>query len=578
MSIDFLVSTVRETAHHGDDDLLSAGLGLAGLRSAPSAFGDPTSPTPQELRRRAIQTNWKAIADLGPLGGYGEVYGHVPEVSGREYQAFAKIPDAHSSHRVLVQIPDAFDAKARCLVVTASSGSRGIYGAIALGGAWGLKRGCAVAYTDKGCGTGYFDTPSATGVALDGTRAVVGDAQLEFAPDVYTAQSHIAIKHAHSGDNPEAQWGRYLLQAAEFGLAMLDRAMPHLAPFTPQNTRIIAVGLSNGGAAVLQAAGLDNAGWLDAAVAIAPNVYVSEGGRALFDYATEAALLLPSALSDTRFGATPFARAKGAVLPMRVARGANWARARILDSGSAKDALERLHAVGWSQDALKSAAATTAFELWRALAVAYASAYTRSGVGCMPGSYRYAAHDSNRQARAATPTERAAWWADAAGLPPGGGVFLDEPAARNATDAPLAGVLQLRELWTSGTAESQGLRASVAATAAHLPRAELLVWLIHGRDDGLIAAAFSSDSYVAWLRGHGRDPIYWPLPHVQHFDGFLSLPALGDRYVPLLPYAYAALDKVWRHLVEGEALRPGVTPQPQPRGAGTLDSTHLGFP
>ena len=33
-----------------------------------------------------------------------------------------------------------------------SSGSRGVYGAISTG-EWGLKKGCAVAYTDKGAGT-----------------------------------------------------------------------------------------------------------------------------------------------------------------------------------------------------------------------------------------------------------------------------------------------------------------------------------------------------------------------------------------------------------------------------------------
>ena len=41
---------------------------------------------------------------------------------------------------LLVQVPDAFDLKRRCVVVTAASGSRGVYGAIAVAGAWGLSR------------------------------------------------------------------------------------------------------------------------------------------------------------------------------------------------------------------------------------------------------------------------------------------------------------------------------------------------------------------------------------------------------------------------------------------------------
>jgi len=570
---DFLISPIRETAHCGSDDLLSAGVGLAGLRGAPCAFADPVIPTPQELRRRAIQTNWKGISDLSPSGAYGEIYGSAPNVPGREYQAFARISGARSPHRVLAQIPDAFDANARCLIVAASSGSRGIYGAIALAGAFGLPRGCAVAYTDKGAGCGYFDCATATGVALDGTRANAGECLLDFEADVYTSESGIAIKHAHSGDNPEGDWGQHLLQAVEFGLAMLERALPQLAPFTPQNTRIIAVGLSNGGAAVLQAAGLDYARWLDAAVAIAPNVNVPGAGRPLYDYATQAGLLLPSALLDARFEAIPFARGP-------FAEGWQKRSAGLREAGlQAKpaDALAQLHAGGWTDAAIASAATTTAFDLWRAFAVTYASAYTRSRVGQMPGAFRFVAHDASAT-RAPSPAERAVWWADGAGIAPGAGVFIDEPppTAGASADPTLPAQRHLRTLWTSENVEAQRLRASVAACAVRLPRDDLPIFVIHGQDDGLIVAAFSSDPYVAWLREHGCQPIYWPLAHAQHFDPFLALSGFGDRYVPLLPYAYAALESVWRHLVDGAPLRTQV-PAPQPRGAGTLSAAHLGL-
>ncbi|HET8941206.1 MAG TPA: 3-hydroxybutyrate oligomer hydrolase family protein, partial [Rudaea sp.] len=194
MEIGFVVSPVSVTQHRGNDDLLSAGLGLAGLAGLPSPFADPEHPTAPELRRRAIQMNWKGIADLGPLGGYGQVYGAVPNVPGREYSAFARIPDARSPHRVLLQAPDNFDRTKRCLLVAPSSGSRGIYGAISLAGAWGLPQGCAVVYTDKGAGSGYFDTADNSGVALDGTRARAGATQLEFEPTDPSSDAGIAIK------------------------------------------------------------------------------------------------------------------------------------------------------------------------------------------------------------------------------------------------------------------------------------------------------------------------------------------------------------------------------------------------
>jgi len=574
---------VRVTEHRGHDDLLSAGLGLSGLAGAPLPFADPLDPTAEELRRRAIQTSWKGIADLGPLGGYGTVYGGVPDVPGREYQAFARIPGARAPHRVLLQLPDHFDRQKRCLVVTASSGSRGIYGAISLAGAWGLPHGCAVAYTDKGTGTGYFDYADNSGVALDGRRAKRGEAELEFQPAPAPPSAGIAIKHMHSGDNPEADWGRHVIQAAQFGLAMLDRAFPDEAPFTPQNTKIIATGLSNGGGAVLQAAGLDNEHFFAGVVALEPNVHVFERGRAMYDYATEAAIWLPCALSSERFAATPFARGPGGVLPPAwPLRCASLRAQGKLSSNTATEQAEQayqyLHTRGWTDEAMSTAASTTAFDLWRVIAAGYASSYLRRGATDMPCGFRYATIDAKGTPGAIDPAVRAAWWADGAGIPPGNGIGLLGGTSVS-TDPGLIGSECLRALWTGDDHESQALHASIAATAAKLPRNDLPLWVIHGASDGLLPTAFSSEPYVAWLRQEGRAPIYWKVPHAQHFDAFLALPGFGEQYVPLLPYGYAALDRLWAHLYEGATWPTDVpTPAAQPRGAGALERSMLGLP
>jgi hydroxybutyrate-dimer hydrolase len=584
VSTDFLSGPIRETAHRGNDDLLTAGLGLAGVRGAAAPFADVAAPTAEELRRRAIQANWKGIADLGPLGGYGELYGNVVAVPGREYQAFATLPHAHSPHRVLVQVPDSFDAKARCLIVTAASGSRGIYGAIALAGAWGLPHGCAVAYTDKGAGTGYFDPADGTGVALDGTRAVAGNAPLEFVPPnaASKADAGIATKHAHSGDNPEADWGRHVLQATQFGLAMLDRAFPQAAPFTAHNTRVIAVGVSNGAGAVLQAAGIDQNNILSGVIAVSPNVAAPADtpARSLYDYTTEAALLLPCALTDARFDTVPFARVQGHIAPAWTARCAELHARGMLQAAKAKaqaaEAVEHLHEHGWSDAALATAASSTAFDLWRAVAATYAASYARSGVGAMPCGFHFSAHDKDGKPRAPTSAERAAWWADASGIPPGAGVFLDEAAPGAGADPTLPALLCLRELWTGSNAAAASVRASVAATRAQLPRKDLPIWVIHGNEDGLLPIAFTSEPYIAWLRANGRAPLYWPIAHAQHFDAFLALPAFGDRYVPMLPYAYAALERMHAHLTIDAPL-PTVAPVASPRGAAKLAADRLGF-
>lgn len=575
MTLEFLVGPVRRTAHRGRDDLLSAGLGLVGLAGLPVRFDDPVRPTPEELRRRAIQTGWKGIADLGPLGGFGRVYGQVPTVPGLEYSAFARVPGARHPHRVLCQVPDGFDAAARCLVVAPASGSRGIYGAMALGGGWALPRGCAVAYTDKGAGSGYFDCATGTGVALDGTRVEAGRALLEFEPQAAPADAGIAVKHAHSGDHPEADWGRHVLQAVEFGLAMLDEALPALAPFTPDNTRIIAVGTSNGGAAVLQAAGVDHAGWLDGVVALEPNVQVAGHGRALYDFASEAALWLPAALGAGRFAAVPFARVAGMPAPTWLVRGASLHARGLLPqlepAARAEAALERLLATGWEAAALATAASSTAFDLWRAVAATYASAYLRAGVGAMPCGFAFRASEVPG---VPAPAVRAAWWPDGSGIPPNPGIALSG-GLQAAADPALPGVLALRNLWDGSDAVALRLHAAVDALAVGLPRADLPVWVVHGAEDGLIPAAFTSDPYVAWLRGQGRTPRYWRVPHAQHFDAFLQLPGFGDRYVPLLPYGYRALDAMYAHAVAGTPLPDPPTPQPRPRGTAPLTATML---
>src|SRR6478672_3881143 len=57
----------RISEHRDGDDLLSAGLGLDGLRAmTPPPFANPEAPTAAELRRRALWANWRGIADLTP--------------------------------------------------------------------------------------------------------------------------------------------------------------------------------------------------------------------------------------------------------------------------------------------------------------------------------------------------------------------------------------------------------------------------------------------------------------------------------------------------------------------------------
>ena len=577
-----MVPPQRITEHRGGDDLLTAGLGLDGLRAmlAP-AIADAAQPTAAELRRRAIWSSWRGIADLSPTGGYGQVYGSTAAVPGREYSALLSLPGAQQPHRVLVQVPDDFDQARRCVVVAPSSGSRGIYGAIAVAGAWALPKGCAVAYTDKGTGSDYFDLDTQTGIGEDGTPRARDAGDLAFAPDAQ-AGSGVAFKHAHSRDNPEADWGRHVKQAAEFSLGALAQAFPQAAPFRFDNTRIIAAGISNGGGAVLRAAELDG-DWLDAVVAGEPSIWArgQAGARSLYDYTTEAALLMPCALLHLPADALPQPPLRAQAEPLWTQRCASLKAAGLIEGetpqAQAASAYERLLAAGWTREALVAGALSVGFDLWRAVAVTYASAYGRYGVGEHPCGYAFAAQNPDFTPRASTAAERATWWSDASGIPPGAGVGIVDTRIA-APDFTLPGLQCLRALQTGEGADAVRVRQGIDATAAAAPRARLPVVVIHGSDDGLIPPAFTSIPYVAAARAAGRDVRHWQVRNAQHFDGFLALPAYGARYVPLLPYMYAALDRVQAHLDGNVGLPDDAIIDAKPRGAGVVDAAQLAIP
>ena len=521
------VQTPESADYREQDDLLTAGLGLEGLRGPIPALANPAAPTFAELRRRAIWTNWRGIADVTPGGGVGDVYGNLAAVPGREFHGHATAPGAQHPHRVLLQLPDSFDAQRPCLVVTASSGSRGVYGAISLAGGWALPRGCAVAYTDKGTGTDW---------------ARVGE-------------DSVHVPHAHSGDHPEADWGRHVLQSAAFGRDVLVRE----SGIQAADLVVIAVGVSNGAGAVLRAAGdeatVPDAPALNGVVAISPNIHL-RGGTPLFEVATQAAIYMPCALAAAAFNGDPMLRPGGitppAYLAQCIALKSDGLIAGDDSAAQAANALKIFHDAGWTDLALRAGALSVNLDLWRTVAAGYASAYLRTDAQHMPFGYRYAAHDVQGKATAATPAEAALWWSDSSGIPPGSGVTLLDPPG----DAGRwQGLLALHALATTADTRDR-YRQAIAATEASAPRRNLPILLLHGIDDGLVPEFSTSALFARWAKAQGATLSYWRIQHTQHFDAVLGLPGLSNRYLPLMPYGYAALDAMWAHLREGTPL-PG---------------------
>ncbi|MCA1778797.1 MAG: D-(-)-3-hydroxybutyrate oligomer hydrolase [Xanthomonadaceae bacterium] len=537
-------SSIRETAHRNDDDLLSAGLGLRGLRGlrgpAPR-LSDTDMSDALLLRRLAIHSNWKGLVDLTATGGFA-ADDQLADAPGREFQAFATLDGRRQPVRMLVQLPDSFDPENPCLLVAPVSGSRGIYGALPVAAPWGLPRGCAIAYTDKGAGTDFFDHASDSGLALDGTRARRGAQRLGFEP-VPAAGPLVSIPHAHSGDNPEADWGLHTIEAARFGLMVLDRAFPQHAPFSPQRVRVIAVAISNGGGAVLRALEQADTGLFDAAVVAAPNITVP-GQRPLFDYASEAALFQPCLLADAEWlMKRPFGNP--ALVPLGRQRCSTLVEAGLLEQAEPAAARDVLEAGGFDADALEQSAVNISLDVWRSVTAMYAAAYLRTPVSAMPCDFGVAALDDAGQPAVAGASRARMWWATSSGVVPGGGLgWIDPRSAARPADPAFPGLLCLRELWTGRHAQAESLRTAVESTLATARLPDIPVLVIHGRQDGLIPAAFSSRPYVAAARAHGSRRIaLWEVNGAQHFDVIVPVPGLSDRYRPLLPILWQGLDR-----------------------------------
>lgn len=578
-----LIGEPQRTAYDGrSDDLLTAGLGAAGLRGAAPGFADPLQPTWAEQRRRAIYQNYRGLIDVSAEGGYGTAYGASGDagIAGIEYVATMSRPGGGPPAALLLQIPAGFDAARPCLVVVASSGSRGLYGALPTAGEWGLRRGCAVAHTDKGTGMGLYDVDQRLG--LDTQGRVVPAAAAAFAPsdaELAGLPPHsLAFRHAHSRTNPEADWGRYVLQAGQLALQLLDReyAGRGLPRFTAARTQIIAAGISNGGGAVLRALELDRRGFFDGAVVAEPNVAVAgeyglrvgaESPRriaalGLYDSVTLHALLQPCAILAEPLALVPL----GGLIALAQARHAAWCRS-LADAGlaagddagaQAQSARAQLIAAGIEPEALQLGALNLQFGLWTSVATTYAAAYARASVAGHPCGLGFAALDAQGAPRALTDIELARAFSDYNGIPPGGAIGLVRRTAEGrwaAADAQgFATVRCLRDL-------RETLQPALAALALRGDAGRRPVIVLHGRDDSLVAVNHSSRGYVAasWGRrgADGRDALrYYELPGVQHFDAFVPLPGMRGPYRPMQPHLNAALDLLQARLAQGRPLPP----------------------
>ena len=635
------LGTVRQQSYDGSsDDLLTAGLGKSGLAVATApGFASALQPTAAELRRLAIYTNYRAMLDMTAAGGYGTLYGPNVDAQGRvtagegriagtEYIAFSDDGTGRKNVTLMVQVPDSFDPRKACIITATASGSRGVYGAITTG-EWGLKRGCAVAYSDKGTGAAPHDLMNDTVPLIDGTRSTAAAAgkQAAFNAGLTAGElaafntatpNRFAFKHAHSGQNPEKDWGRTTLQAVEFAYYVLNERYgernilgERLRTLKPSNTIVIASSISNGGGAAIAAAEQDSQGLING-VAVSepavelpasPGVTVQRGGTALpvvgktlVDFTSYANLYQSCASLAASVSGSPYAAAFAAgfastALPIAPNRCAALRTAGLLNAtttaAQAEEALQKLRDYGWEPESSELHASLAAFEVAPAVSVTFANSFSRASVKDNLCGYSYAGATAAGAVTPLAPEALASMFSTGNGVPPSSGVQLINNkgkfgAARDflsvSVDSGLAdwntpGALCLRNLVTGNDGAARALQAGVDETRRNGNLQGKPAIIVHGRADALLPVNHTTRPYVALNRkveGAASKLSYVEVTNAQHFDSFIGLPTVlpgyDTRYIPLHVYLNRALDAMYDHLANGKALPPSQVVRTVPRG------------
>ena len=633
-------------------DLLTGGIGKTGLGAAAApAYADPANPTVAELRRNALFSNYRGILDYTAGGGYGSLYG--PNITadgtvtnseglipGSEYLAVLDDGTGRKQTVIAVMVPSSFNASNPCIVLGPSSGSRGVYGAIGTAGEWGLKKGCAVALTDAGKGVGLHNLADDTVNKVDGARATRKDAgalslfAANLSDAVRTAYNtafpnRIAIKHAHSQQNPEKDWGSDTLVAGRYAMYVLNAkfgSKDNPLPFSQANTLVIAGSASNGGAAVLRAAELDTDGLVDGVVASEPVTQIpagptivvrqgsndnqvtnsSSGGTALAEYTTWgniyqpcAALAGAAALTETSI----FNYIGLTAMKARAEARCDGLAAKGLVSGSttaerAADALAKLHAKGWTKDHDQMHNAHYGLGNGPILSAMYTMAYGRIGADANLCGSSFGAASATGEVIAATPTALAQSAAVANGTSNGspatviyndsvGGarswLMAVSPSTGKADLGLDNAVCQYALVAGVDPVTRQGLTANTVPTKAQSDAVragmqEVKVTgnlrgkptiIVAGRNDALIPVDNNARSYTALnggVEGAASKLRYIEVLNAQHFDSFLPFSGFDTRFVPLHVYFNQAMDAVWANLKSGAALPANQVVRTMPRG------------
>jgi len=416
------------------------------------------------------------------------------------------------------------------------------------------------------------------------------------------------VKHAHSQQNPEKDWGRDTLRAVKFAFYQLNEergdafGSGHAVTFSSANTIVIASSASNGAGAALQAAELDTEGLIggvavsEPSIQVVPNpaLTVKRGattlvgtGRPLYDYFTTGNLYQPCASLAPAAAAGPGAGLVAAAFATN--RCASLKAKGLLTAsdtaGQALESLNILHAAGWQADSDVLHASLYALAT-PAIAATYSNTYGRFGVLDNLCGLSFAATDATNKPVAIAAATLAVIFGTANGVPPGGGVnvvnnlspggALRDPVSISPStglqDYDIDAAICQRNLFTGSDANATRVKTGIneLLRTANLHGKPAII--VHGRNDGLIPVPFTSRPYFGQnkiVEGAASQLTYIEVTNAQHFDTFIdnaAVPGYDSLFVPLHYYFVKAMDAMYAKLKSNVALPPPQVVRTVPRG------------
>jgi hydroxybutyrate-dimer hydrolase len=370
---------VRSTLAYYDgdsNDLVTAGLGFTPL-STSSITPDveiPTKPHFQERRQAKLNRYIDTKIGEGSLFGFRKQE-LTPLFDGKFAGTEITAVQRNDGVGMLLQIPIDFNKYKPCIVAVPASDSDGILNAkdVQIRGLWGLRHNCAVVYNDKGLGNGIYDMEHKVGFTVWGE---VQTGNILFYTSIDNKEKYIkkyphryAVKQLHSKLNAEARWGEHVLKSIEFAFYELNSMFSpnDQAIFNKDNTLVLVYGASDGGGAALKAGELDDQNMIDGIVAVNPQIQpkldntpvsIKIGdskshklqARSIANYSAYGALYIPCAIPAIKAHKNDSYVPYADYFLYSQERCNALKKAKLLTTGTPKEALEKLHKYGWTPE------------------------------------------------------------------------------------------------------------------------------------------------------------------------------------------------------------------------------------